>query len=78
MEVIPLTSIEWSVYAGDHNPPHVHVFYQGYEALISIKTAEKLRGDLPPKQLKLVKAWVLIENEQLLKKWKLRNPNLRD
>lgn len=27
------------MYFGDHNPPHFHVEYEGYEALISIHTS---------------------------------------
>ncbi len=27
-----------------HAPPHVHVFYQGFEALIAIETGEIIAG----------------------------------
>lgn len=33
-----------AMYHRDHNPPHIHVFYQGYEALITIEDARVLRG----------------------------------
>jgi len=30
----------------DHNPPHIHVTYAGYEALIAIDDARLLRGKI--------------------------------
>jgi len=32
----------------EHNPPHIHVYYQDYKATFDIRTAEKGDGDLPP------------------------------
>ena len=39
----------------DHPPPHIHVEYQGYEALIEIATGEVREGDLPRKVAAIVK-----------------------
>ena len=36
------------MYHRDHNPPHIHVIYQGYEAMVAIEDARVLRGKLPP------------------------------
>lgn len=33
------------MFQNDHNPPHFHVIYQEYEALISINTLEVLKGE---------------------------------
>jgi hypothetical protein len=38
----------------DHAPPHFHVEYGDYKAMIDIKNAELLTGFLPNKQLKLI------------------------
>ena len=33
----------------DHPPPHIHVEYQGFEALVAIQTGEISEGRLPRK-----------------------------
>lgn len=47
-----------SVFSRDHLPPHCHVQYAEYEALINIRTAEVVTGHLPPKQLKKALTYV--------------------
>ncbi len=37
----------------DHNPPHFHVRYGEYKAIIEIKTGALYAGNLPPKALGL-------------------------
>jgi Domain of unknown function (DUF4160) len=54
------------LYPRDHNPPHFHVYYGEYEAIISIRTLEIIAGELPSKQLKKVIKWAEIVQEQLL------------
>lgn len=49
----------------DHNPPHFHVEYNEYKAIIKIRTAELTEGYLPSKQLKLVQAWAILHEEEL-------------
>ena len=36
------------MYWRDHPPAHIHVFYQGFEALVAIETGEIIGGALPP------------------------------
>ncbi|GLU50701.1 DUF4160 domain-containing protein [Dyadobacter frigoris] len=50
----------------DHNPPHFHVEFQEYRAIINIKTADIIEGYLPPKQLKSIQLWTSIHEEELL------------
>ncbi|MCP1381847.1 DUF4160 domain-containing protein [Runella salmonicolor] len=54
------------LYPRDNNPPHFHVYYGEYEAIISIRTLEIIAGELPSKQLKKVIKWAEIVQEQLL------------
>ncbi len=44
----------------EHNPPHFHVYYQDYTAVIDIRSGELTEGKLPSKQLKLILAWAEI------------------
>jgi hypothetical protein len=54
-----------------HHVPHIHVRYQGDEASIAIDDGRILDGSVPLKQLKLVQAWILIHQEELLVDWGL-------
>ena len=54
-----------------HNLLHIHVRYQGSEAVISIPDGTVLGGSIPAKQLKLVLAWVEIHHEELMLDWEL-------
>jgi hypothetical protein len=53
-----------------HNLPHIHAEYQDSEAVISLE-GDVLSGELPPKKLKLVLAWIEIHSEDLQANWKL-------
>jgi len=37
------------MYFDDHEPPHFHVAYQGFEAMIAIESGERIAGSLPHK-----------------------------
>ena len=54
-----------------HHLPHIHVRYQGFKASIAIDDGRILAGQFPPKQLKLVQAWVEIHRDDLFADWEL-------
>lgn len=54
-----------------HHLPHIHCRYQGNEPAVSIADGSVLEGSLPPKQLKLVQAWIEIHKEELIVDWEL-------
>jgi hypothetical protein len=54
-----------------HNLPHIHVRYQGEEAVLSIDDGSVIDGNLPRKQIKMVQAWIEIHKEELLVDWEL-------
>lgn len=58
------------MYIDDHNPPHFHVWYNGYEAVITIEEGIVI-GSLPRRELKLVYEWLDIHKEELLENWSL-------
>lgn len=70
---MPLISIFFNIkitmYFDEHRPPHFHAEYNGNKAEISIKDTHVIKGKLPNKQLKLVIAWAIIHQEELLKNW---------
>ena len=54
----------------EHNPPHIHALYGEDMAAIDIQTGEVLEGHLPPKALAMVREWVDIHKNELLRMWK--------
>lgn len=57
----------------EHNPPHFHVMYGGYNAVIDIRTLEMIEGDLPAKGLVMVKDWARQYQPELLDIWTTQN-----
>lgn len=53
----------------EHNPPHFHASYAGYNAAIGINDLKVLDGSLPPRALMLVQEWTLANREKLLEIW---------
>jgi len=61
-----IVRMNWS----DHNPPHLHAEYQGQEAVFTFD-GNLHRGSLPRKQLRIVQAWIEINQDDLKANWKL-------
>jgi hypothetical protein len=53
----------------EHNPPHLHAYYQDSKAIINLISGEIIEGNLPGKQIKLVIAWVELHRDELLADW---------
>ena len=54
------------MYGNDHNPPHFHIFYNEYRAVVEIESGEILQGSLPVKQLKYIQVWCDIHKQELV------------
>ncbi len=65
------------VFGKDHNPPHFHVYYGDYHALIEIESLLILKGDLPNKQYQKIRDWALTRQALILEVFKNLNPDLR-
>lgn len=57
------------MFYNDHNPPPFHAIYQDEEALIDIRTLEKLEGSLPKRAWTLTIEWAIEHREELIKNW---------
>ena len=75
-EISLFYGIRVTMYYDDHNPPHFHVEYAGNKAIIDILNASVLRGALPNKQLKLVLAWCVLHQDELMQNWELSKQSL--
>ena len=56
------------MYMSEHNPPHFHVWYENYKAIITIKDGI-ITGSLPRHALNLVYEWLDIHKDELLDNW---------
>jgi hypothetical protein len=56
---------------GEHNPPHIHGYYQENTVVIEIHECKVLEGQMPARQLRLIQAWIEIHRDELLADWKL-------
>lgn len=54
----------------EHMPPHIHVQYAEYSASISIEDLIVLDGKLPKKALSMIREWISLHKNELLKMWK--------
>ena len=72
-EISRFYGIVLTMYADDHNPPHIHARYAEYKCKVNINTGEVIAGKFPGKQLKLVQAWLIIHHKELINNWEERN-----
>ena len=54
-----------------HHLPHIHVEYQGMEAVISIPSGEIIVGEIASNKMKLLQAWIEIHREELVADWSI-------
>jgi Domain of unknown function (DUF4160) len=57
------------IYWRDHAPPHIHVWYQGTTAIVSIATGEVTEGKLAKKAQRIVQDWVDDHRAELMANW---------
>ena len=55
----------------EHNPPHIHIEYQGEEALVDITNGTVIEGFLSPRHLRFIQAWIEIHAAELMANWNL-------
>jgi hypothetical protein len=53
----------------EHNPPHIHAYYNEYEASFKIEDGEIFAGDFPRNGKRLVKEFILHYQDELIKMW---------
>lgn len=73
-EICCFYGISIYMYMDDHNPPHFHVKYQEYEAIVTIEDGI-VTGSLPRRALRLIYEWLDMHKEELIKNWELLSNN---
>ena len=57
----------------EHNPPHSHILYGEYNAVIDLQTLTLMEGDLPGKGLAMAMEWTTLHRDELLEMWSSQN-----
>jgi hypothetical protein len=55
----------------EHNPPHIHAYYQNDAATFKILDCELMEGSMPSRQTRMVQAWIEIHKDELMADWEL-------
>jgi hypothetical protein len=55
----------------EHNPPHIHAYYQNFRATFFIETGDIQNGEMPSRQQRMIQAWIEIHKEELQANWQL-------
>ena len=66
-----LDSIKLSLYHekdGKHHEPHVHAVYNGFKAVYDFE-GRLTKGEMPNPQKRMIAAWILEHQEELLDRW---------
>jgi hypothetical protein len=64
------------MYPNDHPPPHFHVLFAEYRAVIDIRTMKLSRGDLPKAKLRAIIKWAKLHRTELIEAWSITQQNL--
>jgi hypothetical protein len=70
-EISRFLGVVITMYYSEHPPPHFHVRYGSYKAVIAIESLVLLRGALPPRVHGLVIEWAALHRDDLLANWQL-------
>ena len=63
--------IKIMMYYNDHIPPHFHAEYAEHRCVVDILNGCVIEGSLPSRQLKIVLAWAVIRQDELMQNWEL-------
>jgi hypothetical protein len=70
-EISRFFGIVIAMYYDDHAPPHFHVRYGEYKAIMAIDRLGIVEGYLPPRALGLVTEWATLHKNELHEDWTL-------
>ena len=62
---------EISLFYGIRVTMYFHAEYNGNKAIVEIDGVRVIKGALPSKQLKLILAWCVLHQDELMQNWEL-------
>jgi hypothetical protein len=57
------------MFFNDHDPPHFHVYYQGFRARILIASGEVIDGRVPRAVGSILREWTALRRDALMQNW---------
>ena len=57
----------------EHDPAHIHALYNEFIGVFDIHTYEMTEGDMPLRAQQLVKEWLAVHKDELLKMWQTQH-----
>ena len=57
------------MYWREHLPPHLHAYYQGFEALFSLEDGQIIGWQFPARATRLVAEWIERRRPELMMNW---------
>ena len=68
------------IHYDDHNPPHFHAYYQGFDTVYDINKGEKIetkaKDNFPKNADRIISSWAKDHKKALLKCWDLAKNGL--
>ncbi len=68
-EITRFLGIVISMYYQEHNPPHFHIQYNEYRAVMNIADLNIVSGSIPARVRGLVQEWAELHRETLRSMW---------
>ena len=59
------------MFFSDHAPPHFHVKYAEFKAVVDIRALRIIHGELPRRASQLVLDWAELHQQELLQDWNM-------
>jgi len=72
-EICRFLGIVISMYFNEHNPPHFHIRYNEYRAVLSIRNLNIMDGHLPARVRGLVEEWAELHQQELMTMWESKD-----
>jgi hypothetical protein len=66
-----LLGISVRMFFNDHEPPHIHVRYQGFRARVRIEDGSVIDGRLPLPAARILREWIGLRRASLMHNWRL-------
>ncbi len=67
-EICRFFGIIITMFANDHNPPHFHIRYGDYNAIITLDKGI-VKGEIPSNALKQIFIWMNLHHDELIANW---------
>ena len=65
-----IAGVRIAIWPNDHEPSHVHCYYNGQECRLAITNSELIDGDLERAKLIAVKLWLDTNRNQIAFAWR--------